>query len=108
MILFLRMIAIKYSPLNSRRSRASGLARTSRGLGLVPGRDDRCHVRGESGRRYLAPESREEWNWGDTSHAPGGRPPHREPVRFPAAVASPRWGALEFLTFRRTNHDHDH
>ena len=42
-----------------------------------------------------------------TSHAPGGRPPHREPVRFPAAVASPRWGALAFLTFRRTDHDHD-
>ena len=34
--------------VNSRRSRASGLARTSRGLGF-PGRDDRSHVRGESG-----------------------------------------------------------
>src|SRR5208283_1414404 len=29
--------------------------------GLVPGLDDRSHVRGESGHRYLAPESREEW-----------------------------------------------
>jgi len=48
-----------------------------------------------------------------TSHAPGGRPPHREPARFPAAVASPRCGALAtshwpLLTFRRTDHDHAH
>ena len=36
--------------VNSRRSRASGLGpRTSRGLGLVPGRDDRSHVRGNRG-----------------------------------------------------------
>ena len=49
------------APESRRRSRAAGLGpRTSRGLGLVPGLDNRSHVRGESGRRYLAPESRED------------------------------------------------
>ena len=79
------------------RSRVSGL-----GLGLFPGPDDRGHLRGESGRRYLAPEAKP---------APGkmsgsgphptrtrGRPSHREPARCPAAVACIAVGRLDHFT----------
>ncbi len=68
--------------VTSRRSRASGLGpRTSRGLGL----DDRSHVRGESGRRYLAPESRvasgngSPLGWDRTSARPRSGPSARRP-----------------------------
>src|SRR5208337_1590703 len=79
------------------------------GLGLVPGVDDRSHVRGESGRRYLAPESREEWNRGPTRATHRGAGPHTGS----RSVSPPRWrhrGGVPWplLTFRRTNHDHAH